>query len=208
MDPVHPIIADKDQGSVAAEFASAIASEKIAKGSKLNLPLPLGKMTRLSALDELVEQCGKTAKAHGFWDAHVNAALKLFDLDRQTYDDIKALGGDDIDSVHGKVKLPAAHLYVYRAIAKLEKAELLGDPAIFLALILTEGAEAIEAARNKNWSEPSGVWEELADCFIRQFDFIARYGEKHGMTASRFLAMIQGKMAVNEARPPLHGKSY
>jgi hypothetical protein len=59
-----------------------------------------------------------------------------------------------------------------------------------------------------NWTEPSGVWEELADVQIRLFDFVARYGAKHEMPPSRFLAMIQAKMAVNEARPPRHGKNF
>lgn len=204
-------VRDFEEHRTASEYAEAIAKEKIANGSKLRLPLPVGMMARMERLYDLISMCGDTARDHGFWEAHVDKALKVLGLERKVYDAFrKQAEGKEINQAEseliGGVSEKMAGKYL--AISALSEAELLGDPTIFLALILTEGAEAIEAVRTDNWTKPSGVWEELADVVIRLFDFIARYGPKHEMPPSRFVAMIQAKMAVNEARPPKHGKNF
>jgi hypothetical protein len=205
------IVRDQDRGNYAADVAMAIAQEKMAKGSKLNLPLPIGRMLRCQTLTELIEQCGETAKDHGFWSAHVDTALKTMGLEPLAYQSFLAkfvFGNASKAQEDIVASLTKPQLGQLQAIWAFQKTELLGDPAIFLALIGTETAEAIEAARNGNWTKPSGVWEELADVAIRLFDFVARYSPNHEMTPEKFVQLIQGKMAVNEARPPKHGKNY
>lgn len=203
-------IRDRENHPDVVGIAEPIAKEKLAKGSKLRLPLPIGAIARLQSISELIEKCGETASDHGFWEAHLDTALKTCNIPRNVYDAVIAeSNGVKITKAQEDLILSSGPLSLQcLAIRRLQEAELLGDPTIFLALIMTECAEAIEAARTSNWCAPSGVWEELSDVVIRLFDFIARYGPRHSMTPALFLATVQAKMAVNEARPPKHGKNF
>jgi len=99
-------------------------------------------------------------------------------------------------------------------ISDLVSADIIGDPFIFLGLIVTETAEAMEAIRGHNWQDADGVWEELADVVIRIFDFVCKYGSVNrpdhlnGISPGEFVMFIKAKMAVNDARPYLHGKAF
>ena len=210
-----PIVNDIDalEHPEITKIAMAICKEKIEKGSKMKLPLPVGQMAKLYSLYDLIDQCGDTARDHGFWEAHVDQALKVCNIPRNLYDAVVRLRFTNSKTMSEADKdLIMAHseelTQTCIAIKKMGETELLGDPSIFLALISTEAGEAMEAARAGNWDKPSGVWEELADVLIRCFDFIARYGPKRGMMPSKFIQIIQAKMAVNESRPVRHGKAY
>lgn len=65
-----------------------------------------------------------------------------------------------------------------------------------LMLVVSEAAEAAEAARDHNYSEFA---EEIADIFIRLFDICGTMQIPIGEHIDR-------KMKVNEARPIRHGR--
>ena len=133
----------------------------------------------------MVEQCGETAKSHGFWNAHAEKARKIL---------AGVLDSNPIDS--------------NMAVGALVEARLLGDPTIFLALMGTEISEAIEGYRKGNTIGKDGMWEELADVVVRLFDFIARYGPDDNVDGYGFMALVAAKMAKNESRSHLHGKGF
>ena len=64
-----------------------------------------------------------------------------------------------------------------------------------LLLNVSEIAEAMEALRNNDWHE---FREEIADQFIRGFDLCGSLGID-------LQSEVDRKMAVNEARPKMHG---
>lgn len=67
-----------------------------------------------------------------------------------------------------------------------------------LFLVISEAVEAGEALRTSN---REGFREEIADTFIRLLDICGSVG----IDAE---AEIAKKMAVNEGRPPKHGKAF
>lgn len=142
------------------------------------------------APNAMVFQCGMTAKSHGFWDAHKQQAEKIL-IDHQL-----SIATNDGDVLAEDI------------VEALAKARLLGDPTIFLALIMTECGEAIEGYRKGNKTGKDGMWEELADVVVRLFDFIARFGHDDGISGEVFMSLVAAKMAKNESRPHLHGKGF
>lgn len=139
--------------------------------------------------DVMVKKCGEIAKGHGFWDAHREKALEV-------------LNETDVFDVDADVEIRV------HAVDMLVNARLLGDPTIFMALMVTEMAEAIEAYRKDNRVGKDGMWEELADVVVRLFDFIARFGDDDEVTGLSFMSLVAAKMAKNESRPHLHGKEF
>ncbi len=159
------------------------------KGPDEQKPTKKDEILAISSFFEMVDQCGQTAKEHGFWDSHKQTALKL------TKD----------------IKNSAV------VIEELCKVGIIGDPAIFIGLMTTEIAEATEALRNGQWRGKDGVWEELADTLIRIADFVCRFGParidddkdvSQAEAIRQFFTIVKEKMAKNEGRPHLHGKSY
>lgn len=138
-------------------------------------------------VNQMVDQCGETAKGHGFWDAHREKAMQAVNVSGSRQDD---------------------YPLVKETVDKLVKARLLGDPTIFMALMMTEMAEAIEGYRKGNTVGKDGMWEELADVVVRLFDFIARYGPDDEISGEIFMALVAAKMAKNESRPHLHNKAF
>ncbi len=145
--------------------------------------------TRFDA-ERMIVECGKNAKAKGFWDVH-------------------QLEGEDIIA---QVLVNEGYLDIADRVASkvgqaMAKAKLLGDPIIFLALMMTECGEAIEAVRRENRIGKDGMWEEVADVLIRLFDFVARYGPEDDVHPRHFMELVAAKMAKNARRPRLHGKT-
>jgi NTP pyrophosphatase (non-canonical NTP hydrolase) len=136
---------------------------------------------------DMVKQCGETAYEHGFWESHALKTAKVLED-----------AGMSKSEIQGIVK-------------DLSEAGIVGDPFIFLGLIVTEVGEAMEACRKGNWDQKDGVWEELADVVIRIFDFTCRFNTHQASLRSKadeFRDVILKKMAYNERRPYLHGKQY
>jgi NTP pyrophosphatase (non-canonical NTP hydrolase) len=64
-------------------------------------------------------------------------------------------------------------------------------------LVVTELAEAAEAVRH---GDEANFKEEMADAYIRMLDMTGTF------VGFDLEQEIENKMAVNEGRPPLHGK--
>jgi len=133
-----------------------------------------------------VDACGKQSENKGFWECHKNMARQA----------LREAGFQQQD--------------IETAVEALHRADVVGDPAIMLALMAGEVHEAIEALRKKpaNWNGKDGVWEEVSDVFIRLCDFVRRYCERHEMTPYRFAQEIHAKFQVNSKRPATHNKRY
>ena len=132
----------------------------------------------------LIRQCGETAKSKGFWDSHKEKAAKVLD-DR-------GFGEESIKII----------------VEALSEELILGDPTIFLALMMTELGEAVEAVRKDNYRGKDGALEEIADTFIRGFDFIDRFSRLMGSSPEEFADILVKKMEFNKTRLPLHGKKF
>jgi hypothetical protein len=149
----------------------------------------LDKIEFCKAFSKLAVELGKNADEKGFWTAHR----------RQAEEALKAAGyGSDLGSD------------VRDVLDILEKAGVIGDPVIYLSLEICEIAEAIEAFRQRpiNWHEKGGVWEEQVDLSIRLIDWVVRFGKMGGLTPYGFAEKIYEKHAINQKRPPLHGKRF
>lgn len=195
-------------------------ARRIGESKKLDLAAVeqnVGSMHGLRSIEDLILQCGKTARSHGFWNAHVGKALKLIGVGQDAYDQYKLYRDNlHVTNEDASELLREARKLVFtmsqeticelEVISGLEQSLLLGDPFVFLGLVGTEIAEAMEACRGERWEGPDSVVEELADAVIRIFDFVKRY-ERKGDT-SKFESVLIAKMAVNEARPHLHGKGF
>jgi len=76
---------------------------------------------------------------------------------------------------------------------------------ILLSLVMTEVAEAIEAlrsgAKDDKLTDTDGYVAEIADVFIRLFDFCGGYGID-------ILPVIKAKMEYNKGRSKRHGKKF
>jgi hypothetical protein len=167
-----------------------------------------------NSFELLCRGLGETAKSKGFWDIHKERAL---DKLRQRFFGTPYEPSDsDVDK---PVDIGSAGATLYRGdidelfkqvVEQLDLDDLLGDPAIYMALIGSECFEAIKALRDSpaNWMEKDGVWEEVADTFIRLGDFVIRYGDKHGITPYGFAEKIFEKWEINKARPRVHGKRF
>lgn len=187
------------------------------------------KMLPINSISELIEQCSKTAREHGFWDAHLDKACEKAGVSTSDYADWFAAEQADIPD---EDECPEVHQALTKArargLALSEKTKIkcevlhslgfhgvIGDPFVFLGLIAVEVSEAMESCRKDNWVDADGVFEELADVVIRIFDFIGRFWAHPyncvpatRMTPDRFLDIIKAKMAVNESRPHRHGKAF
>jgi len=167
-----------------------------------------------NSFELLCERLGKTAQEKGFWDIHKERAL---DKLRQRF------FGTPYEPTDGDVDKPvdigSAGATLFRGdidelfkqvVEALGDVDLLGDPAIYMALIGSECFEAIKALRDSpaNWTDKDGVWEETADIFIRLADFVIRFGPKHGITPYGFAEKIFDKWEVNKNRPRVHGKRF
>jgi NTP pyrophosphatase (non-canonical NTP hydrolase) len=162
---------------------------------------------------DLIKQCGETAKSKGFWDSHKLRAEEIVEkhLFGKKYEDMT-----DLEEGSFHYELPCGtSLYAAEmsqiadeVIRELGEELLLGDPTIYMALMITEIAEAIEAYRKGNFTGKDGVAEELADTSIRLFDFIARFAKKLGFTPEEWVKILTDKMEYNKGRPPLHGKGF
>ena len=189
----------------------------------------LDRMENLSSFDELIDQFGRTAQEHGFWEAHLRSALEKVNVKYETFCDWFAANVADhplaveenppaekvknFEEATARGKALDAETYTKcDTIHTLVVHQIVGDPFVFLGLIGTEVAEAMESCRKGNWEDPDGVFEELADAVIRIFDFVSRFSGPrwgHSLEASEnFLRILRAKMAVNEVRPFLHGKKY
>lgn len=218
-----------------ADFAIRVA-EAIAVRKKLDpeaVKENLKKFGELSSFKDFITQCGKTAKSHGFWEAQLRTSLAKLNITYETFADWFAANIADHPEYDEEKPDPAKVQAFEEAAArgrllsqetcikcdtlhKLEFHGIIGDPFIFLGLVGTEVAEAMEACRKGNWYEPDGVFEELVDAVVRIFDFVERFwsfGNRDGwkaepITPDRFVALLLAKMAVNESRPFLHGKKF
>lgn len=167
-----------------------------------------------NSFEALCKGLGETNKKNGFWDVHRERAIEAL---RQSFFGTPFEPSDE-DS--GKeVPNGSVSTTLYRGdldqlfqqiVDVLEKNEIVGDPAIYLALMAGECYEAIEALRKSpaNWKDKDGVWEEVADVFIRLADIVARYGPRFGVTPYGFAEKIFEKWEVNKGRPHVHGKRF
>ena len=163
------------------------AAAKPAEGKDVTVVDKQTEIKGLRFFSEMIVQCGKTAQEHGFWDAHANkVADKLASSE-----------------VVGKTR-------INDIVSLLVKERVVGDPFVFLGLIVTECGEAMEACRKDRWDGDDSVWEELADVVIRCFDFAARFGTAGSLmqNADAFRDILLDKMAYNEGWPFLHGKKF
>lgn len=209
------------------ERATAIATKKKVPTEKLAEILK--SFEGLETFEQLVDQCGKTAREHGFWEAHLRTALDKIGITYDTFSDWFAANVADhptyLDDAASpeKVKEFDEAAARGRRLSEVDCAKcdvintlvfhrVVGDPFIFLGLICTEVCESMESCRKANWEDPDGVFEELADAVIRIFDFVARFsGPTDGYrkdSADQFVSILKAKMAVNECRPFLHGKKF
>jgi len=167
-----------------------------------------------NSFELLAKRLGDTAKSKGFWTIHKERALEKL---RQTFFGSPFEVSDE--DVGNEVDIGAAGATLYRGdvdelfkqvIDKLSEADIIGDPAIYMTLLASEPFEAIAALRQSppNWSDKDGVWEELADTFIRLADFVGRFGPNHGITPYGFAEKIFEKWEINKGRPRTHGKRF
>lgn len=173
---------------MASKKGKKAAPKKMSVDSDENGPISVAEeIKKMCYLVEIIEQCGKTAQQHGFWDAHRNRTIELL---------VKEGG------LSKKKATEAANV--------LADCGVVGDPFIFLGLIQTEISEAMEGCRKDNWTGKDGVYEELADVVIRIFDFICRFGGGMNIrhSADVFRRRMLEKMSFNEGRPYLHGKKF
>jgi len=163
---------------------------------------------------DLIKQCGDTAHSKGFWGAHQKQARQLVykeifgkstpsDLPDSEYDNFEyeTAGGSTLYA-------PEVTEVVEHVVNILDKKMVIGDPMVFMGLMVTELGEAMEAYRHGLHVGKDSVSEELADVVIRIFDFVARFGPRLGFESDDFVGIMLRKMAYNTTRPPLHGKQF
>lgn len=167
-----------------------------------------------NSFELLCNRLGETSQEKGFWDIHRERALEALRMaffrspfEPSDEDAAKEVENGSVSTTMYRGDLDEVFKQV---VSVLEKKELLGDPAIYMALIASECFEAISAMREKpaNWVDKDGVWEEVADIFIRLADFVARYGQRFGVTPYGFAEKIFDKWEVNKGRPAVHGKRF
>jgi len=83
--------------------------------------------------------------------------------------------------------------------------EMMDKYAAKLALVHSEVTEILEALRKRQGADK--VTEEFADVFIRSFDLHQRLVEA-GEATDDLQETIERKLAVNAARPALHGHRW
>lgn len=197
-----------------SEFALNVA-KSIAARKKVptdQLEAWLTEYSRDNNMTTLIAECGATAARHGFWHAHVQQACETAGVPYELYMHWLLLKhGEEVPPPNMQPELTPEMSTKCEVIRALHDKRLLGDPFIFLGLVGTEVAEAMESCRKGNWTEPDGVYEELADAVIRIFDFVCRFvppGQQQKIAIEQFVEIIRAKMAVNESRPYLHGKKF
>lgn len=195
---------------LAIDVAHRIATRKKVPTERLEEFLTL--YSKDDSMKRLIEECGTTAAGHGFWEAHVRQACESVGISYATYMLWVSLKtADEVPPAELRADLTLEVDAKCQVIWALTNKRLLGDPFIFLGLIGTEVAEAMESCRKGNWTDPDGVYEELADALIRIFDFVCRFypeGQDRKVAIEQFVDIIRAKMAVNESRPYLHGKKF
>lgn len=163
-------------------------------------------------ISALIRQCADTAKSKGFWDSHKARARAVIEqevfgktgsLDDEEYHQFKYVTPGGTELFADEVDHVIDHI-----LDTLEKEMVLGDPTIFLALMLTEIGEAIEALRKGNYRGKDGVLEEVADTFIRGFDWVGRFSKLMGSSPEEFSEILVKKMEYNKTRPSLHDKDF
>lgn len=161
--------------------------EKLSVGKKLET-VPVKPNEVRSGFEEIAKACGDNAHRKGFWSAWRKRLPEIVSTYSQPEE---------------------------QAVAT-EVVEFLGDthglrdsnPELCLLLMVEELIEAFTVFRNSKGFGPEAeehVLEEIADVIIRAMDFSERFFNDGAHRL--FLAMV-AKMAVNEARPALHGKNY
>ena len=120
------------------------------------------------------------------------------------YDTLEDMRADDAPLVGSKYRIAGLN-HVARNIAAWRESKGFSSPRSFeetdqvivkLALVMTEVAEAIEAARTGDFEN---FQEELADAIIRILDV-------GGTMRLDLETAIEKKMRTNEGRPHMHGK--
>jgi hypothetical protein len=147
-------------------------------------------------VNALQEECGRTAREHGFTDDWYMADFLDQLAEKMVGYQIWEITGevDDKDTSQVDVKL--------RIIAEALRNNIL---AAKLMLIVSELAEGLESLRNNGGAEGAlagegNFGEELADAMVRIMDTGTFTKEPLGDTLLR-------KMAVNRDRPHMHDKA-
>lgn len=161
--------------------------EKFSEGKKLERDPRVDPNEPIHAASSFVEMtslCGRIAQSKGFWTGWKEKVEKSL---RERYGEGSSFA----------LAMSVVEFLDHTRMIKESSREL------YLFLMVEEIIEALDALRTGKGDD--ALMEELADVVIRIMDFCSKYFENGPRD---LYESITAKMAVNAARPKLHGKAY